>query len=71
MLVKKTNSRTKQMMDMQNKIDVSTEELQLLLSCGRKTAIKIGHSAEARIDWGKRVLWNVNRVKGYMDEISE
>ena len=31
----------------------------------------IGMAAGAKIKVGKRVLWNVNKVKKYLDEISE
>ena len=52
------------------KITVTTEGLQALLSCGRKTAIEMGDLAEARVQWGKRVLWNVPKVKEYINLIS-
>ena len=53
------------------KIDVTTEELQAMLSCGRSSAVQIGQMAEARIQVGKRVFWNVEKVKTYIDLISE
>lgn len=49
------------------KITVTTEELQAMLSCGRKTAVDIGELAEARVQIGKRVLWNVEKVKAYIN----
>lgn len=52
------------------KIAVTTEELQFLLSCGRDSAIHIGESAEARVQIGRRVLWNVEKVKEYINQIS-
>lgn len=52
------------------KITVTTEELQALLSCGRKSAVDIGELAEARVQIGKRVFWNVEKVKAYIDLIS-
>ncbi|MBQ4598389.1 MAG: hypothetical protein IJB19_00580 [Clostridia bacterium] len=57
-------------MNITDKIAVTTEELAALLSCGRKTAIQIGRDAEACIQYGKRVLWNVSRVKTHLDAIS-
>ncbi len=50
---------------------VDTNELQQMLSCGRVTAVQIGTNASARIQIGKRVLWNVRRVNAYLDSISE
>ena len=54
----------------QPKIAVTTEELQYLLSCGRDSAVQIGESAEARIQIGRRVLWNVEKIKEYAKLIS-
>lgn len=55
----------------QEKIAVTTEELQAMLSCGRHSAVQIGEAAEARIQIGKRVLWNVQKVRAYINLISE
>jgi len=52
------------------KITVTTDELQELLSCGRKSAVDIGELAEARVQIGKRVLWNVEKIKIYINLIS-
>lgn len=52
------------------KIAVNTAELQALLSCGRYSAVQIGEAAEARIQIGKRVFWNVEKVKNYVNLIS-
>ena len=52
------------------KITVTTDELQELLSCGRKSAVDIGELAEARVQIGKRVLWNVEKIKIYINIIS-
>ena len=54
-----------------NKIAVDTKELQSMLSCGRTTALQIGTEARARLQIGKRVLWNVAKVQDYMDKLSE
>lgn len=50
---------------------VNTENLQKLLQCGRVTAIEIGAGAEARVQIGRRVLWNVEKVRKYLEYISE
>ncbi|MCD7981560.1 MAG: hypothetical protein LUF32_04465 [Clostridiales bacterium] len=50
---------------------VDTEGLQQMLMSGRKTAVEIGTAAEARIQVGRRVLWNVDKVQRYLDAISE
>lgn len=53
-----------------NKVSVDTKELQEMLSCGRATAVEIGNNANARIQIGRRVLWNVKRINQYLDSIS-
>lgn len=50
---------------------VDTAELQEMLSSGRKTALRVGMAAGARIQVGRRVLWNVSKVQKYLDSISE
>lgn len=45
--------------------------LQTMLGVGRKTAVEIATAAGARIQVGRRVLYNVNKVQAYLDEISE
>lgn len=56
--------------DTNDKIAITTEELQSMLSCGRSSAVQIGQLAEARIQIGKRVFWNVKKIKEYIDLIS-
>ena len=56
--------------DSVRKLAVTTEELQELLSCGRKTATDIGRDAEACIQYGRRILWNVSRIQAHLDSIS-
>ena len=56
--------------DIQNKIAVTTNELQSMLSCGRYSAVQIGEAAGARVQFGKRVFWNVQKVKEYVNAIS-
>lgn len=52
------------------KIAITTNELQAMLSCGRYSAVQIGDAAEARIQIGKRILWNVEKIKKYVGYIS-
>lgn len=59
-----------QEVEIHQKIAVTTNELQALLSCGRVSAVQVGELAEARIQFGKRVLWNVEKIKAYINEIS-
>ena len=53
-----------------DRLAVTTDRLQNMLDCGRPTAIEIGVSAKARIEVGRRVLWNVSKVQKYLDSIS-
>lgn len=53
------------------KIALDTNELMQVLSCGRSTAVEIGMSAGARVQVGKRVLWNTRKLKAFIDSISE
>ena len=52
------------------KLTITTDRLQAMLGCGRKSAVQIGDLAGARIQLGKRVLWNVNKVKDYVNRVS-
>ena len=63
---------TKQLnyLDTPGKITINTNELQAMLSCGRYSAIQIGEAAEARIQIGKRIFWNVEKIKSYINSIS-
>lgn len=53
-----------------NSLTVDTTGLQKLLNAGIKTATEIGVAAGAKIYVGRRVLWNVSKIKTYLDEIS-
>lgn len=53
-----------------HRLAVTTDELQALLGCGRKSAVDVGELAEAKIQLGKRVLWNVQKIQSYLDLIS-
>lgn len=52
-------------------ITVDIEKLSAMLSCGRATARKIGEQAEAKICIGRRVLYSVDRVRKYINDVSE
>ena len=52
------------------RLAVTTEDLQILLSCGRKSAVDVGELAEAKIQIGRRVFWNVEKIKTYLNLIS-
>lgn len=54
----------------QDRLAVTTERLQNILDCGRHTAIEIGTLAKARVEIGRRVLWNVSKVQKYLDSIA-
>ena len=52
------------------KLTITTDRLQAMLGCGRKSAVQIGDLAGARIQLGKRVLWNVGKVRDYVNRVS-
>ncbi len=53
-----------------DRLTVTTERLQNILDCGRPTAVEIGTLAKARIEIGRRVLWNVSKIQKYLDSIA-
>lgn len=53
------------------RLAVDTRGLQAMLCCGKDTAIKIGTEAKARVQIGKRVIWNVEKVQRYLDSVSD
>ena len=44
--------------------------LMAMLSCGEVTAKKIADYAEARVIVGRRVLYNVDKIKKYLDAMA-
>lgn len=50
---------------------VDTRTLQRITGCGRDAATTIGNNAGARVRVGKRLLWNVEKIKAYISRISE
>lgn len=51
-------------------ITVDIDGLAAMLSCGHTTARKIGVQAKAKVVIGKRVLYSVDRIKQYIDDIT-
>ena len=51
-------------------IAVDIKTLSSMLSCGQATARKIGKEAGAEIRINRRVLYNVEKVREYIDSIS-
>lgn len=49
----------------------TTPQLMQVTSSGRWTAIEIGMAAGARIQIGRRVMWNAQKVKDYLNKIAE
>lgn len=54
-----------------NRLLVDTVDLKLILGCGRATAVSIGVAAGAKIRINRRVLWNMERIKDYINNIAE
>lgn len=52
-------------------LTVDIEGLSAMLSCGYATARKIGEQAQARIYIGRRVLYSVDKVQQYIDDLTE
>lgn len=65
------NKTRKSGLDTTKKILLDTLELQEILSCGRASAVKIGTCANAKILVGRRVLWNREKVRNYLDSVAE
>ena len=52
-------------------LTVSTRGLMALLGCGKPTAIRIGTEARAKVVVGRRILWNVQAVRRYLNIAAE
>ncbi|WP_418417515.1 hypothetical protein [Blautia sp.] len=63
--------KTTQFSTSSENLTVDTPRLMEMLEVGRATAVQIGTEAEARIQIGRRVLWNIKKIKKFLDEISE
>ena len=64
------NKTASKNIQLSERITANTDTLAECLDCGRNTAVKIGTAAGAKIQLGKRVLWNVNKVRLYLDSIT-
>lgn len=53
------------------KLLVDTIGLQEMLSSGRQTAVSIGAEAGAKCCVGRRAFWHVEKVRRYINAISE
>lgn len=53
------------------KITVDIIGLMAMLSCGRATAIQIGHDAGAVLKVGRRTLYHVPKVEQYMENLTK
>lgn len=51
-------------------LTVDTPHLMEMLQVGRATTVQIGTEAEARIQVGRRILWNTSKIRAYLDDIS-
>ena len=54
-----------------NKVAVNAQTLAKILDCGMPTAMKVGETAGARIQIGKRVLYKVDKIERYLDSLTE
>lgn len=52
-------------------LTVDTAGLQALLHAGSKTVTEIGVAAGAKIYVGRRVLWNVSKIREYLNKIAQ
>ena len=52
-------------------ICIDTANLQELLQVGRATAVEIGTQANAKIKIGRRVVWNTEKIRKYVNSISQ
>ena len=57
--------------EIKDKMAVDTKTLQVTVGAGRKSAVEIGTAAGAKIQIGRRILWNTRKVQRYLDAMSE
>ena len=63
--------RTREATTTPETICIDTVNLQQLLQVGRSTAVAIGLQAGARVQVGRRVLWNTEKIRKYVNCISQ
>ena len=49
---------------------MDTEELRAYTNLGRNTAMKLGEEIGARVQIGKRVLWDRVKIDAYFDSLT-
>lgn len=52
-------------------IAVREKELMILLGCGRESAVKVGEAAKAVFRVGRTKLYNVERIRQYINSQCE
>lgn len=51
-------------------LTVNADTLAGMLNCGKATAVKIGTDAGARIQVGRRTLYQVKKIELYLDTLA-
>lgn len=51
-------------------LTVNADTLAGMLNCGRATAVKIGTDAGARIQVGRRTLYQIKKIELYLDTLA-
>lgn len=54
----------------ENSLCIDTKELMQVTDSGYVTAVRIGTDAGAKIKIGRRTLWNLAKVRQFLDEVS-
>lgn len=65
--MKKTSNHSN---DKRENLTVNVATLSEILDCGRATAVKIGDDAGAKIQIGRRVLYNVSVIERYLNAMA-
>ncbi len=60
---------TRNKTELSEKMYVNRSNLPMLLDCGMSTAVKIGEAAGAKRCIGRRVLFDVSKIKTYLDNM--
>lgn len=57
--------------DLNQKMLVNTPDLMRMLSLGRPSATKLGEEAGAKVYFGRKVMWSVERVRQYIGSMTD
>jgi len=68
---KNMNTKRENTISPENRILVDESALRDLLSAGRDSALLIGEAAGARVRVGRSVLWNVQKVRDFLNTSGE